>query len=90
MDQIFKVLLVISIFVISTIIVIILARRYNLNNLVVRLNKHKRIAIEEVTILGSKRRLVLIRRDNILHLVLIGDRYDLIIEKNIPLIRSND
>jgi flagellar protein FliO/FliZ len=46
-------------------------------------NAEKRLAIVEVASLDTRRRLVLIRRDDTEHLVLLGTTSDLLIEANI-------
>jgi len=43
----------------------------------------KRLAVVEVAALDARRRLVLIRRDDTEHLVLLGNTADLLIESNI-------
>ena len=44
----------------------------------------RRIFIVEVTPLDGRRRLVLVRRDNVEHLLLLGPTTELVIENNIP------
>lgn len=46
-------------------------------------NKLKRLSIEEVRPIDAKRRLVIIKRDNVEHLVLLGQGSDLLIESDI-------
>ncbi len=43
----------------------------------------KRLAVIEVTSLDARRRLVLVRRDDTEHLILLGNTTDLLIESNI-------
>lgn len=43
----------------------------------------KRLDIVEIRPVDAKRRLVLIRRDNIEHLIMLGTEHDLLIEKGI-------
>lgn len=45
--------------------------------------KNKRVTVVEVTIVDSKRRLVLIRRDEQEHLILLGANSEQVIESNI-------
>lgn len=45
--------------------------------------KQKRLSVEEICVVDAKRRLVLIKRDNVEHLVLFGTSSDLLIEKEI-------
>ncbi|MEX2617762.1 MAG: flagellar biosynthetic protein FliO [Alphaproteobacteria bacterium] len=44
----------------------------------------RRLAIVEVTAIDAKRRLVLVRRDNTEHLILLGANSELLIENSIP------
>jgi flagellar protein FliO/FliZ len=44
----------------------------------------RRLSITEVAPVDAKRRLILVRRDQTEHLVLLGGDSDLIIERNIP------
>ena len=46
-------------------------------------HKNKRVTIVEVTQVDSKRRLVLIRRDKVEHLILLGGDKEMLIEGNI-------
>ena len=43
-----------------------------------------RLAIVDVTTVDARRRLVLVRRDNVEHLLLLGQSEDLVIERGIP------
>ena len=45
--------------------------------------KNKRVTVVEVTIIDSKRRLVLVRRDDQEHLILLSPTSELVIEQNI-------
>lgn len=47
-------------------------------------NKNKRATIVEAMQVDPKRRLVMVRRDNVEHLLLLGPNNDLLIEGNIP------
>lgn len=47
----------------------------------------KRIDVVEQSSLDGRRRLVLIRRDNVEHLIMTGGPVDVVIETNIPAIR---
>ncbi len=49
--------------------------------------RERRLAVVEMTPLDARRRLVLIRRDGVEHLVLLGPTGDLVVETNI---RSED
>jgi len=46
--------------------------------------KAKRLGLVETTSLDSRRRLVLIRRDNVEHLIITGGPVDMVIETGIP------
>ncbi len=57
-----------------------IAKRLGLGGGIPRNRGKKRLAIEEVLSLDGKRRLVLIKRDGIEHLLMIGVNDDLVIE----------
>ncbi|MFK5979251.1 MAG: flagellar biosynthetic protein FliO [Rhizobiaceae bacterium] len=46
-------------------------------------NRRPRLGVTEAAIVDDKRRLVLVRRDNVEHLVLIGGASDVLVERNI-------
>ncbi len=46
-------------------------------------NRQPRIAIMDATALDARRRLILVRRDNIEHLILVGGPSDVVVEQNI-------
>ena len=46
-------------------------------------NSSKRVGLIESLSVGGKRNVILVRRDNIEHLVLVGGRTDVLIEPNI-------
>ncbi len=50
----------------------------------------RRLAVLDVTPLDTKRRLVLVRRDGVEHLVLLGSAGDLVIERGIPVAHPAD
>lgn len=52
-------------------------------------NTKKRLAITQMIGLDAKRRLILIRRDNKEHLLLLGPDGDIVIETDIPIVRRN-
>lgn len=61
----------------------ILLRKYSSLRLSSRISGKKgRISITDATVIDSKRKLVLIRRDDIEHLILLGDK-DIVIESGI-------
>lgn len=49
----------------------------------VRRGKHRRLALVEVMPVDAKRRLVLVRRDGVEHLILLGQERDLLVETGI-------
>jgi flagellar protein FliO/FliZ len=62
-----------------------LARRLGLGGRVAGArNGARRIGIVEATTIDAKRRLVLVRRDNAEHLLLIGGGADIVVEHGIP------
>lgn len=62
-----------------------LARRAGLGNRVARTaGSRRRLSVSEVSVIDGKRRLVLVRRDEVEHLVLLGPQKDLVIETGIP------
>lgn len=61
----------------------ILAKKFALKHLMPRNKGEKRLHIEEVAMLDTKRRLMLVRRDDKEHLILLGQS-DIVIETNIP------
>ncbi|HJP23563.1 MAG TPA: flagellar biosynthetic protein FliO [Alphaproteobacteria bacterium] len=50
----------------------------------------RRLGITEVAPVDAKRRLILVRRDQTEHLVLLGGESDLVIERNIPATESSN
>ncbi|MFN7037964.1 MAG: hypothetical protein ACK4OM_00125 [Alphaproteobacteria bacterium] len=46
-------------------------------------NLNKRVSIEDITYIDSKRKLILIKRDNVEHLILISNDRELVIEEKI-------
>lgn len=56
------------------------------------LNKHtktRRLSIEEVIFIDNKHKLILIKRDNTEHLLLIGTNKDIVLETNIKNINNS-
>jgi hypothetical protein len=49
-------------------------------------NKPKRVGVVESSPLDGRRRLLLIRRDNVEHLIMIGGPVDMVIETGIPMV----
>ena len=69
-------------FVVALIVVIAwLARRFGLGGRFVAAGGTRRLVILEVLPLDGKRRLVLLKRDGVEHLVLLGQQSDLVIER---------
>jgi len=60
-----------------------LARRYAGGTIAIRRTANRRLGIVEVTAIDAKRRLVLLRRDGVEHLVLLGPGQDVVIERGI-------
>lgn len=50
----------------------------------------RRIAIVEVTPLDARRRLVLLRRDDVEHLVILGPNSETVVERNITAVSDAD
>lgn len=51
-------------------------------------NKQPRLSVTDAAVVDDKRRLVLVRRDNVEHLVMIGGLTDFVIEQNIGMQRA--
>jgi hypothetical protein len=73
--------LVAALIVLIAIIIVILL--YKLFNQRVRGRKGQRLGISEFHEIDKTRRLVLVRRDDVEHLVMIGGNQDMVIESNI-------
>jgi flagellar protein FliO/FliZ len=58
-----------------------LARRFGLGGRLVTTGGKRRLSIIEVLPLDAKRRLVLLRRDEVEHLILLGQQSDTVIER---------
>ena len=67
-------------------ILAVLARRTGLGFPITAIKsiQSRRLSVVEVTALDGRRRMVLIRRDNIEHLLLISPSSEMLIETNIP------
>lgn len=63
-----------------------LARRAGLGNRVARTtgSRRRRLSVSEVSVIDGKRRLVLVRRDEVEHLILLGPQKDFLVETGIP------
>lgn len=69
------------------------ARRFGLNGLPrsqIRRGQERRIGMVEVTALDPKRRLVLIRRDGVEHLVILGPEGETVVETGIRAPQTHD
>lgn len=66
------------------------AKKFLLERQLIKGNKKKRLSIEEVHPIDTKRRLILIKRDNAEHLILLGNGADLLIESNINKYSNNN
>jgi flagellar biogenesis protein FliO len=73
--------LVMALIVLIAIIIVILV--YKLFNQRVRGRKGQRLGITEFHEIDKTRRIVLVRRDDVEHLVMIGGNQDMVIESNI-------
>lgn len=73
------------IFVISLIFIVsILLRKYGAGRIFVEGNeKNKRLSVKDTLIIDSRRKLVLISRDNTEHLILLSPDKEMIVESNI-------
>lgn len=73
------------VFVLSLIaLLVVIARRFGLGNAgPTRGNKKRRLYIVEILPVDAKRRLILFRRDDTEHLVLLGPEKDCVIERGI-------
>lgn len=60
-----------------------LLRRFGLGGMVARPSARRRLAVVESMSLDGRRRLVLVRRDDAEHLLLIGGSTDLVVESGI-------
>lgn len=60
------------------------ARRFGLSPRATGMGREKRLQIMEVASVDARRRLVLVRRDQVEHLLLLGHSQDLVVERNIP------
>ncbi|OSQ39696.1 flagellar biosynthetic protein FliO [Thalassospira mesophila] len=64
-------------------LIALLARRFVPGARTVNRGKKRRLALIEVLPLDTKRRLVLLRRDDTEHLIVLGPNGDLVVERNI-------
>lgn len=60
-----------------------LARRFGLAHAPRPASRKRRLAVEEILPLDGKRRLVLIRRDAVEHLVLLGANSEVVVERGV-------
>lgn len=58
-------------------------RRFGLGGMVARPGSRRRLAVVETMVVDSRRRLVLVRRDETEHLLLVGGTHDLVVEAGI-------
>ncbi|HYG88702.1 MAG TPA: flagellar biosynthetic protein FliO [Azospirillum sp.] len=66
-------------------VVALVMRRFGLGSAAATPRRQRRVAVVEVTPLDAKRRLVLVRRDEVEHLILLSNNGDLVVE---PAIRG--
>jgi flagellar protein FliO/FliZ len=60
-----------------------LLRRFGFGGMVARPGGRRRLSVVETMTLDGRRRLVLVRRDDVEHLVMIGGSQDLVLERGI-------
>lgn len=60
-----------------------LVRRYGSSRLITQFRAGSRLSVQEVRQLDARHRLVLVRRDSVEHLILLGTQSDLLIESGI-------
>jgi flagellar protein FliO/FliZ len=58
-------------------------RRFNIGGMVARPGARRRLAVVETMALDSRRRLLLVRRDGVEHLLLTGGTQDVVVERGI-------
>ncbi len=63
----------------------LILKKFNLHNTLHNKTSTRKLSIEESLMLDSKRRVVLLRRENKGHLILLGGQNDMVIENDIPL-----
>ncbi|HYH39513.1 MAG TPA: flagellar biosynthetic protein FliO [Azospirillum sp.] len=72
------------VFVIALFFVLtLLLRRFGFGNAAATPRRQRRVSVVEIAPLDAKRRLVLVRRDEVEHLILLGSNGDLVIEPGI-------
>ena len=57
--------------------------RFNIGGMVVRPGQRRRLSVVEAVAVDSRRRLVLVRRDGVEHLLLVGGTADVVVERAI-------
>ena len=60
-----------------------LLRRFNIGGMVARPGQRRRLSVVEAVAVDSRRRLVLVRRDGVEHLLLVGGTADVVVERAI-------
>ena len=92
-DGYFKFVLALA-FVLGLILLLaFLVRRFGLGSFAIApraRNSVRRLSVVEVAPIDAKRRLVLVRRDDVEHLILLGAQSELLIESNIPTTPQNE
>ena len=58
-------------------------RRFNIGGMVARPGQRRRLAVVEAMAVDSRRRLLLVRRDGVEHLLLVGGTTDVVVERGI-------
>jgi len=84
LDQYIK-FIVVLLFVVGLIVAAAwLLRRIGLGGVSARASRHRRLGVVEVLALDAKRRLVLVRRDDREHLILLSATGDLVVDGGAP------
>lgn len=82
-DDYFRFLLAL-LFVLGLIgVMVFVGRRFNLTPKITSAKGDRRLRIVEILPVDAKRRMILVRRDNVEHLVMLSTTNDVVIERNI-------
>jgi flagellar protein FliO/FliZ len=82
-DDYFRFLLAL-LFVLGLIgVMVFVGRRFNLTPKITSAKADRRLRIVEILPVDAKRRMILVRRDNVEHLVMLSTTNDVVIERNI-------
>jgi len=64
-------------------VMVFVGRRFNLTPKITSAKSDRRLRIVEILPVDAKRRMLLVRRDNVEHLVMLAPNNDVVIERNI-------